>query len=91
MLQPLGNSGLKKSNFFILYMQWQYDPQKAQLEQKTQICATFHKRKYNHFCTVVLKRKREAHLPTCPPDNFFSHKLQYPKAILASGKKGSPK
>ena len=26
-----------------LYMQWQYDPQKAQPEYKTQIYAKFHK------------------------------------------------
>ena len=36
-----------------LYMQWQYDPQKAQLEQKAQICAKFHKLMYNSFCTAA--------------------------------------
>ena len=40
-----------------LYMQWQYDPQKAQLEHKGQICAKFHKCKYNSFRIVVWKRK----------------------------------
>ena len=52
-----------------LYMQWQYDPQKAQLEHKAQICAKFQKRKYNSFCTMVRKRKCDAR----PPDghHFF--------------------
>ena len=56
-----------------LYMQWQYDPQKAQLEHKAQICAKFHKRKSNSFCTVVRKRKRDAQPPARPPDghHFF--------------------
>ena len=56
-----------------LYMQWQYDPQKAQLEYKAQICAKFHERKYNSSCTVVRKRKRDARPPACPLDghNFF--------------------
>ena len=38
-------------------MLWQYDPQKAQLEHKAQICAKFHKQKSNSFRTVVRKRK----------------------------------
>ena len=59
-------------------MQWQYDPQKAQLEHKGQICAKFHKCKYNSFQIVVRKRKRDARPPSArpparPPDghNFF--------------------
>ena len=61
-----------------LYMQWQYDPQKAQLQHKVQICAKFHKCKYNSFRTVVRKRKRDARQPdghnvfpltTIPKDN----------------------
>ena len=46
-----------------LYIQWQYDPQKAQLEHKAQICAKFHKRKYNSFRTVVRKQKCDARPP----------------------------
>ena len=42
-------------------MQWQYDHQKAQLDHKAQICAKFHKYKYNSFCTAVRKRKCDAH------------------------------
>ena len=48
-------------------MQWQYDPQKAQLEHKAQICAKFQKRKYNSFCTMVRKRKCDARPPARPP------------------------
>ena len=48
-------------------MQWQYDPQKAQLEHKAQICAKFQKRKYNSFCTMVRKRKCDARPPANPP------------------------
>ena len=52
-------------------MQWQYDPQKAQLEHKAHICAKFHNRKYNSLRTVVRKRKCEARpldrQPTHPP------------------------
>ena len=50
-----------------LYMQSQYNPQKAQLEYKAQICAKFHKSKSNSFCTVVRKRKRDARPPANPP------------------------
>ena len=48
---PFRSSGLeskKKIFFFIffiimekVYVQWQYDPQKAQLEHKAQVCAKF--------------------------------------------------
>ena len=48
-------------------MQWQYDPQKAQLEHKAQVCAKFHKRKSNSLRTVVRKRKRDARPPARPP------------------------
>ena len=48
-------------------MQWQYDPQKAQLEHKAQVCAKFHKHKSISFCTVVRKRKRDAHPPARRP------------------------
>ena len=58
-------------------MQWQYDPQKAQLEHKGQIYANFHKCKYNSFWIVVRKRKCDACPPAIPParrtDIFFSH------------------
>ena len=68
----------------------QYDPQKAQLEHKAQVCVKFHKCKYNSFRTAVRKRKRDARPPTCLParrtDIIFSHKLQYPRTIFASGK-----
>ena len=40
-----------------LYMQWQYDQQKAQLDHKGQICAKFHKCKYNGFRIALRKRK----------------------------------
>ena len=40
-------------------MQRQYDPQKAHLEHKAQICAKFHKRKSNSFRTVVRKWKSD--------------------------------
>ena len=56
-----------------LYMQWQHDPQKAQLEHKGQICAKFHKRKYNSFHTVVRKRKRDAQPPARRTYIIFSH------------------
>ena len=52
-------------------MQWQYDPQKAQLEHKAQKCAKFHKRKYNSFRTVVRKRKRDARPPARRTDIIF--------------------
>ena len=76
-------------------MQWQYDHQKAQLRHKPQKCAKSHKWKSNSFCTVPRKRNRDARPPNRPPaarptwqgDNFFSHLLQYPTAILAEGKK----
>ena len=48
-------------------MQWQYDPQKAQLEHKVQVCFKFHKRKYNSFRTAVRKRKRDARPSARPP------------------------
>ena len=48
-------------------MPWQYEPQKAQLEHKAQICAKFQKRKHDSFCTMVRKRKCDAHPPACPP------------------------
>ena len=49
-------------------MKWQYDPQKAQLEHKAQVCAKFHKkRKLNSLHTVIRKRKRDAQLPARPP------------------------
>ena len=54
----------------------QYDPQKAQLEHKAQLCAKFHKRKSNSFCTMVRKRKRDARPPAHPPagrTSFFPH------------------
>ena len=87
-VQPFRSSGpeTKKINFFIffiimgkVYMHRQYDPQKAQLEHKAQVCAKFHKRKSNSFCTVVRKRKRDARPPdghnfvpltAIPEDNF---------------------
>ena len=52
----------------------QYDPQKAQLEHKAQVCAKFHKRKYNSFCTVVRKRKCDARPPARQPEghHFFT-------------------
>ena len=56
-----------------LYVQWKYDPQKAQLEHKGQICAKFHKCKYNSFRIVVRKRKRDAQPPAHPTDKIFSH------------------
>ena len=72
-MQPFSSSGpeMKKKRFFLtffiimrkLHMQWQYDPRKAQLQHKAQICAKFHKRKYNSFCTVVRKRKCDARPP----------------------------
>ena len=39
---------VRKGTFFFhnygkLYMEWQYDPQKAQLEYKAQMCAKSHK------------------------------------------------
>ena len=67
-------------------MQWQYDPQKAQLEHKPQVCVKFHKRKPNSFRTAVRKRKRDARPSARPPDIIFSHLLQYPRTIFASGK-----
>ena len=54
-------------------MQWQYDPQKAQLEHKAQVCAKFHKRMYNSFRTVVRKRKRDTQPPARRTDIIFSH------------------
>ena len=48
-------------------MLWQYDPQKAQLEHKAQICAKFHKQKSNSSSTVVRKQKRDARPPARPP------------------------
>ena len=71
-------------------MQWQYDPQKAQLEHKAQICAKFHKRKYHSFRTVVRKRKRDDRPSACRTDIIFPtnyNTRQYPRTILASGKK----
>ena len=45
---------------------WQYDPKKAQLDHKAQICAKFHKEKS--------KQKRDARPPPARlPDNFFPH------------------
>ena len=47
-------------------MQWQCDPQKAQLEHKAQIFAEFHKWMYNYFRIVIRKRKQnvaDAHPP----------------------------
>ena len=71
---------MKKKNFFIyflimgkLYMQWQYDPQKAQLDYKAQLCAKFHNWKSNSFRTVVRKQKRGAHPSARRKDNFLSH------------------
>ena len=46
-----------------VYVHRQYDPQKAQLEHKAQVCAKFHKRKSNSLPTVVRKRKRDARPP----------------------------
>ena len=51
-------------------MQWQYGPQKAQLEHKAQICAKFHNCKYNSFPTVVRKLKHAA-LPPAGGTTFF--------------------
>ena len=66
-------------------MQWQYDPQKAQLEHKAQICAKFHKRKYNSFCTVVRKRKCDAR-PPAGRTSFFPTNYNTRDKIFASGK-----
>ena len=79
-------------------MQWQYDPQKAKLRHKPQICAKSRKWKSNSFSTVPRKWDRDAQppapviaRPAARParlaDNFFSHLLQYLTAILAKGKK----
>ena len=38
-------------------MKWQYDPQKAQLEHKTQICTKCYKLMYNSFSTFDRKQK----------------------------------
>ena len=73
-VQPFRSSGpeMKKNYFFIImgkvYMHRQYDPQKAQLEHKAQVCAKFHMRKSNSLRTVVRKRKRDAQPPArCRP------------------------
>ena len=49
-------------------MGWQYDPQKAQLDHKGQICTKFHKCKYNGFRIAVRKRKCDARPSARPPD-----------------------
>ena len=54
-------------------MQWQYDPQKAQLKHKAQVYAKFHTRKSNSLLAVVRKRKRDAQPLARSPDGqlFF--------------------
>ena len=75
-MQPFRSSGpeTKKIYFFIffiimqkLYIQWQYDPQKAQLRHMPQMCAKSLKWKSNSFCTVPRKRNPDAQPPAPPP------------------------
>ena len=83
-MQPFRSSGpeIKNNNFFIffvilekLHMQWQYDPQKAQLEHKLQLYAQIH-----NESTIVFAQwsGKESMTPCQPPTRPFTRQTRHP-------------